>query len=290
MTASVAVLNLLLGVVYLLIGTMIVTELLRDRRELGFSHFGLAFVALAFTCGPHHLTHGIHLAAEGGTGGALDLIAVAVGLPAGAIWVALRFEAFRGGRGDRFISGTPGWLMITPTVAGMYVTALGAGAIAAAGGMVEPSPGVLAGTILVGLYAAVAYFLVRTQIANRRPLGGWSLSGLALAAIFVTCALMHAIYSFYVLNGLYPADAHLLVIQWISVPAAMYFLWVVHSLYRGSFHDWNGAPGAARQAVRRSGPTGGGVGVPLPGPAGLAESPALAVGDTSLDARTSARS
>lgn len=244
MTASVATLNVLLGLVYLLIGLIIVTDLVRNRENLGFSHFGAAFVALAFTCGPHHLAHGVHLAEGGRSGGVLDLVAVMVGLPAGAVWAGLRVEAYRGGRGDRFIPGTPRWLMAMPTAAGIYVTAVVAAAIGAAGAVAAPNAGVFAGFLLVGLYAAVAYYLVRTQIANRRPLAGWSLSGLALAGIFTTCAVMHGVYAFYELNGLYPADWHMLAIDWVSVPAAVYFLWVTHALYRGSFRDWNGAPGA----------------------------------------------
>ena len=100
--------------------------------------------------------------------------------------------------------------------------------------------------MLVGLYSAIGYFLARTQLANRRPLGGWSVSGLALAIVFPTCAVMHGIYAFYELNGVYDADAHMYWIDWLAVPAAIYFLWVVQALYRGSFRDWNGAPGQAR--------------------------------------------
>ena len=246
MTASVAGLNLLLGSVYLMIGLIIVSDLLRNRAALGFSHFGIAFVALAFTCGPHHFAHGIHVAEGARQGGLLDLVSVVVGLPAGAIWAGLRIEAYRGGRGDRFVPGTPVWLMAMPTAAGVYVTAIVAAAIGTAAAVSAPGTGVPASLILVGLYAAIAYFLIRTQIANRRPLGGWSLSGLALAGLFATCAVMHGVYAFYELTGVYPADGHMLAIDWVSVPAAMYFLWVVHALYRGSFRDWNGAPGSGR--------------------------------------------
>jgi hypothetical protein len=42
---------------------------------------------------------------------------------------------------------------------------------------------------------------------------------------------------------------HGAVIDWIAVPAAVYFLWVVQALYRGTFHDWNGAPGAVGARV-----------------------------------------
>ena len=75
---------------------------------MGFSHFGAAWIAMAFTCGPHHWVHGVHLGFEGRAAGVLDFVAVLVGVPAGVIWFLLRVEAFRGGRGDRFIRGTPG--------------------------------------------------------------------------------------------------------------------------------------------------------------------------------------
>jgi hypothetical protein len=47
------------------------------------------------------------------------------------------------------------------------------------------------------------------------------------------------------MTGLYAWDIHNLVIDYFAVPAAIYFLWVVQALYRGTFHDWNGAPGVA---------------------------------------------
>ena len=107
--------------------------MVRNRKTMGFSHFGAAWIAMAFTCGPHHFVHGIHLLFEGRTGGILDLIAVAIGVPAGVIWFLLRVEAFFGGRGDRFIEGSPGWVLAIPTLFGIYVTALIAGAIDVSG-------------------------------------------------------------------------------------------------------------------------------------------------------------
>ena len=82
--------------------------------------------------------------------------------------------------------------------------------------------------MLVVLYSAIGYYLARTQIANRRPLGGWSLSGLALTIVFPTCAVMHGIYAYYSLTGRYACDVHGLGIDCFAVPAAVYFLWVVH--------------------------------------------------------------
>jgi hypothetical protein len=243
MIAAVAALNIVLGLVYCQYGTMTLIEMVRSRSSRGFSHFGAAWVAMAFTCGPHHLVHGLHVATGGANAGTMDLVAVLVGFPAGVIWFVLRVEAFAGGRGDRLIRGTPSWLVTLPVLAGVYVTALVAAAINLTTVSVTGETGVAANVLLVGLYSAIGYFLARTQIANRRPLGGWSLSGLALAVVFPTCAVMHGIYAYYTLTGHYAVETHTRVIDWLAVPAAVYFLWVVHALYRGTFRDWNGAPG-----------------------------------------------
>ena len=241
--------NLLVGMVYVAVGTMTIIEMIRRGGRKGFSHFGFAWIAMLFTCGPHHWVHGMHSLFEGRHAGWLDLIAVLVALPAGLLWFALRLEAFNGGRGDRFVAGNPVWIGIIPTVFGIYVTALGAGAIALLHHPdISQLPLVIPNIMLVLLYGSVAYLMARTQVANRRPLGGWSVSGLALSIAFATCAVMHAVYVVSAVGGVYGPDVHGMGIDWISVPAAMYFLWVVYGLNRGTYHDWNGAP--ARLATR----------------------------------------
>jgi hypothetical protein len=239
----VATLNITLGLVYTQYGTMTMIDMWRNRA-MGFSHFGAAWVAMAFTCGPHHFAHGLH-ALEGTGADVLDVIVVAVGFPAGVVWFLLRVEAFRGGRGDRFVAGNPKWLLALPTLSGVYITAILAAMLVGGLGAVAVSPSVIANLMLVGLYSAIGYYLARTQLANRKPLGGWSVSGLALTIVFPTCAIMHGVYAYYQVTGAYANDLHMSILDWISVPAAIYFLWVVQSLYRGAFHDWNGAPRSA---------------------------------------------
>ena len=124
MTTTVGILNIVLGLVYCQYGTMTLIEMRRHWDSMGFSHFGAAWIAMAFTCGPHHFVHGLHLLTAGGNAGALDLTAVLIGFPAGVIWFALRVEAFRGGQGDRFVSGSPLWVLVLPTALAVYVTAL----------------------------------------------------------------------------------------------------------------------------------------------------------------------
>jgi hypothetical protein len=249
---AVAVLNIALGVVYTQYGTMTLIELKRGWRTLGFSHFGAAWVAMAFTCGPHHLVHGIHVLVEGRAGGVVDAAAVFVGVPAGVTWFALRVEAFRGGRGDRFIEGNPLWVLALPTLAAVYLTILIAVLVADARPAFSDPWIVLPNLLLVGIYMTMGYFLLRTQLRNRQPLGGWSLSGLALAVVFPTCALMHAVWSYYAMSGRYAFDVHGLVIDWLGVPAGLYFLWVVRGLYLDSLKDWNTvapAPRASEEPV-----------------------------------------
>ncbi len=249
MTATVAVLNLVLGAAYCGYGVMTALEMRRDWRSFGFSHFGAAWIAMAFTCGPHHLIHGAHLAFEGREAGRLDLIAVLVGLPAGVAWLSLRVEAFLGGPGDRFIPGTPRWVRALPSGAVAYVGGLVLAAVVVTGGALAVTPLTLANFLLVVIYAEIGRIVLRTQLANRPGMRGWSLSGLCLAVIFPTCALMHAVWIAYASAGVYRDDVHGLVNNWLSVPAGLYFLWVVRRLYRDTLRDWNEGPAVAPAGV-----------------------------------------
>jgi len=245
MTTAVALTNIVLGTAYTGYGILTLVDMKRGWKTLGFSHFGAAWVLMAFTCGPHHLFHGIHVGFEGRPPGGLDLVAVLVGLPVGVIWLLLRVEAFRGGRGDRFVSGTPMWLHLVPIATAVYVTALVAAALDLPGKQFELPSMMLPNLMLVAIYVAIGWFLTRTQLRNRPLLGGWSVSGISLAAVFPTCALMHAVWVLYAATGVYAFDSHGFVIDWLGVPAGLYFLWVVRGLYLDALRDWNAAQAEA---------------------------------------------
>jgi hypothetical protein len=239
-TAVVASTNILLGLVYTSYGVMTIIDLKRGWRTSGLSHFGVAWIAMAFTCGPHHLDHGVHVAAEG-YGGIVDLLVVLVGLPAGAAWFILRVEALVGGSGDRFIPGTPGWVAALPAASIVYVVAtIGATAYVLRDATTY-GPRYVPNVLLLAIYSLIGYYLLRTQLRNRGDLGGWSLSGLALTIVFPTCGVMHAVQSAYAVAGRYSVDWHGLVIDWLAVPAAVYFVWVVRGLHLGARTDWNRA-------------------------------------------------
>lgn len=239
MSTTAGVLHVLLGIVYAQYGTMTLVEMKRNWGSMGFSHFGAAWIAMAFTCGPHHFFHGIHILFEGRQATALDMVTVLIAAPAGLLWFYLRVEAFFGGQGDFHIAGTPLWVAALPTFLGMYLTAVVAAGLGALPLDADRLPYVLANILLVPLYAMVSYYVTRTQIANHRPLGGWSVSGLCLAVIFFSCAVMHAVGALYTLSTQYDLDPHGITIDLLGVPAAIYFVSVVRALHRGTFRDWN---------------------------------------------------
>ena len=249
MSLVAGLLNVVLGTVYTSYGLMTILDMKRGWRRNGVSHFGMAWILMAFTCGPHHLVHGTHILLEGRSGGWLDVFAVGFGFPAGVVWFLLRVEAMMGGPGDRTIRGTPGWVEALPTVTGVYLAALATAALALAGPLSLETP-IVPNAVLVVLYVAIGAVLLRTQVSNRRFTGNWSLSGLSLTYVFPTCALMHGVYALYMSTGRYHPDWHGLVVDSFGVPAAAYFLWVVWSLHRGTLHDWNEAAADGRLAPR----------------------------------------
>lgn len=239
MTLLVGLLNIGLGMIYTSYGVMTAIDMKRGWRTLGFSHFGAAWLVMAFTCGPHHLEHGLHQVFVGRSGASLELLALVAGAPAGVVWFLLRIEAVRGGRGDRSIHGTPAWVRVAPVVGAVYVAALVAGiAVVVRDGLVF-DPRMTPNVLLLGLYTMVGYYLLRAQLHRHRTEGGWSTSGVALTAVFPTCALMHLTWLVYASVGTYDIDWHLLAIDWLSVPAAVYFLWVVRAIAQRTLVDWN---------------------------------------------------
>jgi hypothetical protein len=239
MTVAVGLLNLALGLIYFSYGVLTWIDLQRHWRERGPSHFGMAWLFMAFTCGPHHIEHGLHVLASDIAGGPLDLVAVVVGAPAGLTWFLLRLEAINGGAGDRPIPTNATWVTGLPPIFAAYaigITVIAAGVLATGGTW---DARLLPNIALVVLYVAIGILLTRSQFRARSAGLPWSLSGLSLSVVFPTCAVMHGIWVLYAATGTYDYNAHLFTIDVLAVPAAAYFLWVVWMLGRGRLHDWN---------------------------------------------------
>jgi len=242
-TYAVGLANIFLGVIYTCYGIMTLLDLKRGWKERGFSHFGAAWVAMAFTCGPHHLEHGVHVLGSPLGAGPLDLAVVLVGFPAGAVWFLLRVEALTGGRGDRLIRGTPSWIAALPWLAVVYLGSLVLESVLLLRHGSAFTPRMTPNVLLLGIYCLIGYYLIRAQVGSHRQTDGWSLSGLALGIVFPTCGLMHVFFAAYAASGRYDIEAIGLTIDWLAVPAAIYFVWVVRALYLGTITDWNESAG-----------------------------------------------
>jgi hypothetical protein len=235
-------LALVTGLSYTALGVIAVYELLRHRRVRGFSHFGFAFAAMAFTCGPHHLIHAWRHLVEHEPAHGPMLAALAIGALPAVVFISLRLEAAFGGRGDRLIRNS------RPLAALPFLMVAAAGAtlweaLRHATAMDIDLRALVPNVILFASYALVGYFMTRTQLARRPLLDGWSLSGVALGAVFASCALSHLV------AGLLTAgDQRGVIFDNVGVPASLYFLWAVYRLHRDSARDWNRQPLVGRSA------------------------------------------
>jgi hypothetical protein len=235
----IGIFELLTGVAYTGLGVITGYELLRHGRTRGYSHFGLAFLVMAFTCGPHHLDHAWrHLIAHEPAHGPMAA-SLAIGLAPGLTFIGLRVEAAFGGRGDRLIGGVGviPWVMTLAAGATLWAALQHATRLS-----VDPRS-LVPNVILFVDYGLVGIFTARAQLARRHLLGGWSLSGVAMAGVFTTCAVTHLV------DGLLmPATFTSIVLDNLGVPASIYFLWAVHQLHRNSLRDWNRRPLVGRAA------------------------------------------
>lgn len=236
------------GLAYSALGVITVYELIRHRRDRGLSHFGLSFAAMAFTCGPHHLVHAYrHLVLHEPAHGPM-LAATALGAAPAVVFIALRLEAAFGGRGDRLIRNSGCFAVVPPVMIAVAGATLWE-ALPHAAAMPVDLRALAPNVVLFVTYALVGSFTARTQFARRPLLGGWSLSGVAMSAVFSTCAVSHLVAG--LLTGSNPAG---IVFDNLGVPASIYFLWAVYRLHRDSERDWNRRPlvGRASPLGRRS--------------------------------------
>ena len=262
--------NLVIGFAYAGLGSLSAWEAISLHRYRGWSRFGIGFSLMAASCGPHHLVHGWHVL-HGESISSPMLVATLIGLPAGLVFLLLRFETMWGGQGDRWIAASPhqamllvgaftivaGWLaawaFVQPEANAPFgVLCTSAGAVTRA---TVPEAGIdvalltlLANMFVTVTYSMVGWCLADHQVRRRLMNGAWSLSGVALTGVFCTCALMHFIDATTRGNGL------MLIFDLIGIPASIYFLWVVKQVHNDSVMDWNRRPlvGVAAAPARSS--------------------------------------
>jgi hypothetical protein len=250
--------NVLIGLAYCGLGLLSAWETLSLHRYRGWSRFGIGFSLMAASCGPHHLVHGIRTLQVQDAGWPL-LAVTLIGLPAGFAFVGLRFETALGGRGDRSIGASRYWAtsvaaafaVVAGLVAGWALAGPAGGLPVAA--LCTPSglasaPGPLALPIdvtaldrfanlfVVATYGMVGWYLADYQVRRQAAEGAWSMSGVSLAGVFFSCALMHFVYA--------TSAAHLATLPFdlLGIPASIYFLWVVRRVHADSVVDWNRRP------------------------------------------------
>ena len=247
--------NILIGLAYAAMGLQSLLETIALHRVRGWSRFGLGFSLMAASCGPHHLIHGWHVL-HGEPATPTMFAATLIGLPAGVSFVWLRLETLFGGRGDRTFT-----MPIVAAVAAVAGFALAAGWIAASSIAYPPAATAwiscttsslarhvtqligcdLTSFILVtnlfvtATYGMVGWYLADTQARRQGTTGSWSLSGLSLVGIFLTCALLHLVHAF-------STDGATLAFDLLGVPASIYYLWIVGRLHNDSVVDWNRRP------------------------------------------------
>lgn len=260
--------NLLIGLAYAGLGLLSAWETFSLHRYRGWSRFGIGFSLMAASCGPHHLVHGWHALQEGDFSWPM-LVVTLIGLPAGFTFVGLRIETALGGRGDRRFgssrywavalaagfAATVGWLAAWalahpapafPSLAICTVRGLRAPTGFSGSGFDVTSIGAAANLFVVVTYSMVGLYLADYQVRRYVAEGAWSLSGVSLAGVFFTCALMHLIYATSERHGAtLPFDL-------LGIPASVYFLWIVKRVHNDSVVDWNRRPlvGAAATPER----------------------------------------
>ena len=263
--------NILIGLAYTGLGLLSAWETISLHRYRGWSRFGIGFSLMAASCGPHHLVHGWHTLQGGAIQGgdpAWPLLAVTLlGLPAGLIFVGLRFETALGGAGDRpfgssrywavslvaafavAVGWLTGWTLAHPspaTAAQAMCTVLGLSPNFPGAGLDVGALTLTANVFVVVTYGMVGWYLADCQVRRHAAEGAWSLSGVSLAGVFFSCALMHLIYA---TAGRHDAT---LPFDLLGVPASIYFLWIVKRVHNDSVVDWNRRPlvGAAATPER----------------------------------------
>lgn len=256
MSVLVASIAALLAVAYLVLAGIGSWELTTDRSDSVPPRFGLVVVLLASDTGLHHLLHAVR-AASGDDVSVAIAATGALALVPTLTFVGLRIEILSGRRGDRFVSGTPNWLIATPLMTlvaagGLFVwSATSGSAMGTWSRWSDLTRLVVITNVALGTcFLLVGWPLMRTQIRRRSERGGWSVSGLSLSTMFMTCGLSYLVHAFEA-QGSRTTE----IVDALSVPTALWLLLAGRSLYGSGIVAWNARPAVGnRRAAPRAAP------------------------------------
>lgn len=241
-------LHVITGAAYLAVTALCAIDVGRLGRYNGdraaIIPFSVVLGLVMFTTGIHHLDYAVHLNDSGRVSFG-DFATIVLAVPAAAVWVFLRLERLRDnapGRGDRIIHDHRPWIGSTVTtfvmtaafLAGFTTGRAREAAQYADTSMLSLEPWWHYFPLMVTA-AAFAYVAVRlwgqarTDYAAR---GYWSLSGLALAAVFATCANVHLVQAFNIMRGFTPTYTHTHVIEWVTATTAIAWVMLVRQAAR----------------------------------------------------------
>lgn len=224
-------LQILTGTAYLVgVGGFSLVSVLRNRRQGVTDWLGIGLIGMASTCGPHHLDIAYHLIKSPGFQPPVwDLLTIAIAAPWGALWLWLRFqnEVLKGSGEVHVNAAWPFYMLplLFVEMTAVFMANFGLNGNYAQGA-VQLS--------LVIFYCVIGYHLWRVQVVRRLSGLPWSMSGLALAMIFPTCAASHAVFGLAITSGRWSSDAHSFAIDTWGVFTAFFFLVVVRRLHLGS--------------------------------------------------------
>lgn len=200
-----------------------------DLRRLGpeapkwARHYGWGLIAVAVTLAAHDIVHGAHLLLGRSPYKFLDLITTCVALPPLLLWTWLRTRAFYGRSGDMY-SRVPCVLSSVFDISvGLYV-----GALVMTMGLWFKSADDLAlvaapQLVLVGLLWWICSWMWRTQHQRVCATGVLSTSGMCLTMMFLTMGASRSVYAYRVLEGSFPTDWYVSVIDGCGAIAVLAF-------------------------------------------------------------------
>lgn len=241
-------LHVMTGTAYVAVAVLCAVDgwRLRNGSRAAVIPFSVVLGLVMLTSGIQHLGYANHLGDVGRVSFA-DLATVAMTVPPAAVWAYLRVERLRDDsptRGDRTIQDHPQWIRNSVTAFVITGASLVGFSFGRAREAAQPSHTAILHLEPWWRYvpqlvtaAAFAYVAIRLWIEARNAYGRrhyWSLSGLALSAVFATGANQHIVQSLNVIRGFTESSGLILAVEWVTAATAVAWAVLVQRTARSS--------------------------------------------------------